>query len=150
MTGDLPRSVLFVCTHNTVRSPIAAALMQLRYGPLVRVHSAGVRPGEVVDQMAVAVMDEAGVDLGGHGPKGLGWFEENEISAADVVVSLSPEAHHHALALGPSLGESFEYWATFDPTAAEGTREQVLNEYRLVRDGLDRRIGARFSRLTSD
>ena len=44
----LPASVLFVCTYNGIRSPMAAELMRLRFGPLVQVDSVGVRPGEEV------------------------------------------------------------------------------------------------------
>ena len=40
-----PRSVLFACTHNAIRSPMAAALTRLRFGPLLRVDSVGVLPG---------------------------------------------------------------------------------------------------------
>ncbi len=144
--GELPRSVLFACTHNSIRSPMAAELMRLRFGPLVRVDSAGVRPNEAVSAMAVAVIDEMGGDIGRLRPKAFAWFEENEEGPFDLVVSLSPEAHHNALALVPRLGAAVEYWPTFDPSLAEGSREQVLGEYRLVRDGLDRRLAARFQR----
>jgi protein-tyrosine-phosphatase len=146
MPGDLPASVLFVCTHNSIRSPMAAALMRLRYGPLVAVDSAGVRAAEDVNYMAAAVMDELGADIAAWRPKGLDWFAENETPPFDLVVSLSPEAHHRVLGLIPSLGAEAEYWPTFDPSLAEGSREQMLVEYRAVRDGLDCRIAARFAR----
>jgi protein-tyrosine-phosphatase len=144
--GELPRSVLFACTHNMIRSPMAAALMELRFGPLIRVDSAGVRPGEEVSLLAALVTDEVGGDLTRLRPKGFSAFEEGEEGPFDLVVSLSPEAHHHALALLPHLAVAAEYWPTFDPSLAEGSREQVLMEYRLVRDGLGRRIAARFQR----
>ena len=51
-----------------------------------------------------------------------------------------------SLDLVPALGLEAEYWPTFDPSLAEGSREQLLMEYRAVRDGLDRRIAARFPR----
>lgn len=139
-----PRSVLFACTHNIIRSPMAAGLMRRRFGPLVRVESVGVRPGEAVAPMASFVMDELGVDITRWRPKGFGAMEEE--APFDVVVSLSPEAHHTVLNLIPAIGRAAEYWATFDPSLAEGSREQVLEEYRLVRDGLDRRIAQRFAR----
>ncbi len=142
----MPRAVLFVCTHNSIRSPMAAELMRLRFGPLVRVDSAGVRPSEAVNPLAAAVIDELGGDIARSRPKSLLAFEENEEGPFELIVSLSPEAHHHALGLIPQLGAGAEYWATFDPSIAEGSREQVLGEFRLVRDGLDRRIGARFQR----
>ena len=143
---ELPASVLFACTHNIIRSPMAVGLMQLRYGSLVRVDSVGVRPGEEVSAMAVFVMDELGVDISATRPKGFDAFEENEEGPFSLIVSLSPEAHHRALDLVPRLGLAAEYWPTFDPSLAEGSREQVLMEYRAVRDGLDRRIAARFPR----
>lgn len=143
---DLPASLLFACTSNTIRSPMAAGLMRLRFGSLIRVDSAGVRPGEEISAMAAFVMDEAGVDIAAHRPKGLEAFDEEEQTGFDLIVSLSPEAHHRALNLVPRLAAEAEYWPTFDPSLAEGSRDQVLMEYRSVRDGLERRIAARFAR----
>ncbi len=142
----LPGAVLFVCTHNAIRSPMAAELMRLRFGPLVRIDSVGVRPSDEVSAMAAFVVDEKGGDISRWRPKGFEAFEENENGPFDLIVSLSPEAHHRALDLVPQLGVEAEYWATFDPSLAEGSREQVLMEYRAVRDGLDKRIAQRFQR----
>ena len=63
----------------------------------------------------------------------------------DLIVTLSPEAHHKALELTRTLALDVEYWPTADPTAIEGTREQRMNAYREVRDQLLRRIRARFA-----
>jgi protein-tyrosine-phosphatase len=143
-----PASVLFACTHNVVRSPMAAELMRLQFGSLVRVESVGLRPGEEVSQMATFVMDEVGGDLSGFSPRGFDYLESDyyEGGPFDLIVSLSPEAHHTALELVPRLAAAAEYWPTFDPSLAEGSREQVLMEFRSVRDGLARRIAARFPR----
>lgn len=147
---DLPGSVLFVCSRNAIRSQMAAGLARLRFGPGLHVDSAGVRPDEMISGLTVAVMDEKGVDLSRARPKGfeplLEAIRENEQGPFDLVVTLSPEAHHRALDLGPALGLAVEYWPTFDPSFAEGSREQVLEEYRTVRDGLERRIAQRFPR----
>ena len=79
-------------------------------------------------------------------PKGFDAFESDyyEDGPFDLIVSLSPEAHHTALELLPKLAAAAEYWPTFDPSLAEGSRDQVLMEYRTVRDGLARRIAAAF------
>lgn len=146
MAGGPPASVLYLCTHNRIRSPMAAALTVLRFGPLIRVDSAGIRPGAEPDFLAAAVMDELGGDLAIHRAKGLDAFDEMEDPPFDLIVSLSPEAHHRAMDLVPRLGLEAEYWPTFDPSLTEGSREQRLMEYRSVRDGLDRRIMARFPR----
>ncbi|OQW55837.1 MAG: hypothetical protein A4S17_05895 [Proteobacteria bacterium HN_bin10] len=144
----LPASVLFACTHNVIRSPMAAELMRLQFGSLVRVDSAGLRPGEEVSYLAAAVIDEAGGDISSWRPRGFDFFESDyyEGGPFDLIVSLSPEAHHTALSLVPKLAAAAEYWPTFDPSLAEGSREQVIMEYRAVRDGLARRIAARFPR----
>lgn len=143
---EAPRDVLFVCTSNAIRSPMAEGLLRRRFGPTLRVASAGVRPNPDVDMMAAFVMDEVGVDISGHRPQDLAAHEGDHF---DLVISLSPEAHHHALALVPALADAAEYWPTLDPSLNEGSREQRLMEYREVRDGLDSRIARRFPRSPS-
>jgi len=65
------------------------------------------------------------------------------------VISLSPEAHHRALELTRTMAIEAEYWPTFDPSGTTGNREQVLDAYRQVRDGLMRRIRGRFGTLAA-
>jgi hypothetical protein len=60
------------------------------------------------------------------------------------VVSLAPEAHHQALEMTRTQAIEAEYWPTLDPTATMGSRDQILDAYRQVRDGLFQRIKARF------
>ncbi|PZO53381.1 MAG: low molecular weight phosphatase family protein [Alphaproteobacteria bacterium] len=148
MADGPPASVLFACTHNVIRSPTAAALMRLQFGPLVRVDSVGLRPGEEVSAMAAFVMEELGADIAKYAPKGFDHFasEYYEDGPFDLIVSLSPEAHHTVLDLIPALGAEAEYWPTFDPSLTEGSRDQVLMEFRGVRDALAKRIAARFAR----
>jgi protein-tyrosine-phosphatase len=62
----------------------------------------------------------------------------------DLIVTLSPEAHHKALELAGAFAIDVEYWPTPDPTMTSGNREQILTAYRGVRDGLFRRIKQRF------
>ncbi|MBY0568859.1 MAG: protein-tyrosine-phosphatase [Hyphomonadaceae bacterium] len=148
MAEGPPASVLFACTHNVIRSPMAAELMRMQFGSLVRVDSVGLRPGDEVSAMAAFVVDEAGGDISKYEPKGFDYFESDyfEHGPFDLIVSLSPEAHHTALGLIPVLTGAAEYWPTFDPSLTEGSRDQVLMEYRAVRDGLAKRIAARFAR----
>ena len=61
-----------------------------------------------------------------------------------MIVSLSPEAHHKALALAQGFAVDVEYWPTPDPSLAEGSREQILESYRTLRDTLFRKIKQRF------
>jgi protein-tyrosine-phosphatase len=139
---DLPGAVLFVCTTNTVRSPMAAAILRHLAGRNVYVESAGVRP-DSTDAFAAAVMEEIGIDISRHTPHTL---RELHDTSFDLIVTLSPEAHHQALELTRTMAVAVEYWPTFDATLliGHGSREQILEAYRGVRDGLFDRIKQRF------
>src|SRR6185312_14421283 len=139
-----PRAVLFACSMNAVRSPMAAALMRQMVGKQVYVASAGAQKGEV-DPFAVAVMDEIGIDITRHKPMTFEELEDLEGLNFDLVVTLSPPAHHKALELTRTAAVEVEYWPTVDPTVGEGSREQRLGAYRELRDQLLARIRERFS-----
>ena len=126
----LPSSVLFACSMNSVRSPMAEGIMKQLFPFRVYTQSAGVHEGEL-DGFAVAVMEEAGADISGHVPK---TFEEIHDTSFDLIVSLSPEAHHHALELAHTMDIDVEYWPTQDPTMEMGTRDQRLASQRFGRD----------------
>ena len=141
MTGPFtirPGAILFSCSFNAVRSPMAEGLTRLYFGREIYVASAGVRSGKA-DPFVAAVMDEIGVDVTGHHPH---TFEDLEDSSFDLIVTLSPEAHHKALEFTRTLACDVLYWPTIDPTAVEGSRERKLEAYREVRDGLSKRIKA--------
>ena len=138
--GDFPSAVLFACTENTVRSPMAEAILKYLHGRHIYVDSVGVREGEL-DGFAVAVMDEIGIDISHHHPK---TFEDLEDTSFDLVTSLSPEAQHKAVEMTRVVACDVEFWNTFDPSVVEGSREVRLEAYRQVRDELMRHIKKRF------
>ncbi len=140
MGEERPHAVLFACTMNAVRSPMAAAMLRHLLGRMLYVESAGVKAG-ALDPLAVEVMDEIGIEIGAHKPRR---FEDLEDGSFDLVVTLSPEAQHKAVELTRTAATVVEYWPTLDPTSVEGSREQRLAAYRQVRDGLMARIRARF------
>ncbi len=138
--GGLPGAVLFACTQNAIRSPMAEAYLRHIHGRRIYVDSVGVRAGEA-DSFAVAVMDEIGIDISGHRSKS---FDDLEDTTYDLVITLSPEAHHKALELTRTMAVDVELWNTMDPTIVHGSREQRLGAYREVRDFLVRKILERF------
>ena len=140
-----PQAVLFACGLNSVRSPMAESLLQHMFPKALYVKSAGVRKGEL-DPFAVAVMAELGQDISGHKPTTFEELDDWEGLNFDLIITLSPEAHHKALELTRTLAADVEYWPTHDPTGAEGNREQKLEAYREVCDTLSMRIRKRFSR----
>ena len=137
---ERPSAVLFACTMNAIRSPMAEALMRHFHGKQIWVESVGVHKGEP-DPMAIVVMDEIGIDITMHRPRS---FEEMEDNFFDLVISLSPEAQHHAVEMTRTMSCEVEFWNTLDPSMFEGSREQRLEIYRQVRDQLERHILKRF------
>jgi protein-tyrosine-phosphatase len=139
-----PQAVLFACSHNMIRSPMAAALLRLRWGKTIWVDSCGVRlSARTADPFAIEVMDELGADLKPHRAK---TFADLDDASFDLIVTLTPEAHHQALEFTRTLAAEVEYWPTYDPALAQGSRDQRLEEFRSVRDALAARILARFGR----
>ncbi len=138
---DLPDAVLFACSRNSVRSPMAEGLLKHLLGHRIYVDSVGVRPGEI-DPFVIEVMDELGIDLSNHRGKD---FEGLEDTSYDLIVSLSPEAQHQAVELTRTMACEVEFWNTLDPTIIEGNRETRLQAYREVRDTLKKRTEARFT-----
>ncbi len=139
-----PPAVLFACARNSVRSPMAAALFRQLFGQVSYVGSAGVRKGET-DPFAVAVMEEIGLDISDHRPITFEELEDLEGLNFDLIVTLSPEAHHRALELTRTLALEVEYWPTPDASATEGNRAQRLHAYRDVRDQIMAHIKDRFA-----
>src|SRR6476660_1092827 len=140
-----PQAVLFACGLNSVRSPMAESLLQRMFPQGLYVRSAGARKGEL-DPFAVAVMAELGQDISGHKPQTFEELDDWEGLNFDLIITLSPEAHHKALDLTRTLAADVEYWPTPDPTVVQGSREQMLQAYRAVRDGLVDRICKRLAR----
>lgn len=146
--APLPGAVLFACNFNRVRSPMAEALLKRALGDRVYVDSCGLKQesgeaGEGADPFVRSVMEEISVDLANHAPK---TFDQLEDASFDLVISLTPEAQHRAVEMTRGRAAEIEYWPTFDPTLAEGSREARLAAYREVRDHLAKRIAERFPR----
>ena len=136
-----PQSVLFACTHNAIRSPMAEAAARYFFGKEIFFASAGVKKGEL-DPFAVAALDEIGIDISRHRPH---TFADLDDDSFDLIVTLSPEAHHTALEWTRTMAVEVIYWPTIDPTGVQGSREQMMDAYRDVRDRLIARIKQRLA-----
>jgi len=141
--SNLP-SVLFVCSMNSVRSPIAAALARRLFPGRLIVRSAGVRSGKA-DAFVEEVMEEIGVDMSIHTPHTM---DELVATHFDLVITLSSDAPGAVEKRGLEMGAS-EHWPMPDPTEVEGNRESVLSAYRTLRDTLQKRVRERLELLVS-
>ncbi|MBN9061808.1 MAG: low molecular weight phosphatase family protein [Rhizobiales bacterium 65-9] len=140
------QAALFICAYNAVRSPMAEAIARHYFGRSIYVQSAGVHKGDL-DPLMLEAMNEIGVSVEKHRPRTIEELEEWEGLNFDVIITLSPDAHHQALDLTRSIAADVEYWPTPDPTLVEGNREQRLDAYRQARDMLVERILARLKPL---
>jgi protein-tyrosine-phosphatase len=141
MTPLTPKSVLFVCNMNSVRSPMAAAIMAARAKSGVRVDSAGVYEGGP-DPFVEGVLGEIGISLGGHEPKAI---DDAGLDGFDLIVALTPEAAAEIRRRLPR--ERVEFWPIENPSDTLGGRDALMNAYRTVRDELAGRIRARFAAI---
>lgn len=133
---ELPDAVMFCCTMNSIRSPMAEGLLKSIHGTRIFVDSVGARSGEL-DGLMIEVMEEIGIDMTRHHSK---TFDELEDTFFDTIVALSPEAQHHAVELTRTMACDVVFWNTLDPSIIEGSRSQRLDGYRQVRDQIHQRI----------
>jgi protein-tyrosine-phosphatase len=137
MAEEPVRRVVFACNLNRTRSPMAEALARLDLAGRLEAESCGVEPAEDFDPFMLAVLEEAGAQLPDDPGRGFGGVQ---FRPGDLVVALAPEAKARA----DDQGLRAEYWPITDITGAEGSREQVLEAYRQLRDQLRARIRDRF------
>lgn len=140
-TSTLPASVLFACTMNSIRSPMAAALLRHRVGKAVRADSCGVYDG-YLDPFMVQVMEEWGVDLAGHEPKS---FADLDLSSFELVITLTHEATQTAEGLLKGSDTKLVFWETPNPTDEMfGPRDLRVQAYLDCRNFLDQKAAAYF------
>ena len=138
---ELPGAVLFACTLNSVRSPMAAGIMRHLFGRSVYVDSVGARAGEL-DPLAVDVMDEIGIEIGKHKPKS---FDEFEDTSFDLVITLCDKVRE----VCPEFPDTPEalHWSVPDPATAPGTDDETYAVFERTAVDLEARITFLFHRL---
>lgn len=140
MPEPSPVRVLVICTGNSCRSQMAEGFFRHYGGDQVEVLSAGVAPIGV-DDRAIAVMNELGIDISGHTSNFLKQYLRD---AFDYVITVCDSAAERC-PIFP--GETTRlHWPFEDPYFAEGTREEELARFRQVRD----KIGARIERWLTE
>ncbi len=137
-------SILVLCAHNAVRSPMCAALLRERFGRTKYVVSAGLEPDEAVNGFAVQVMNDAGLDISGHAPQDVDALEDESF---DLIIALSPEAFKKAREMAAHGAGSAEFWDLPEPPGVlEGLpHSQMLEAYKRLLKEIRAHIGNRFA-----
>ena len=146
MSADLPGAVLFACSQNAIRSPMAEGMMKRFYRHRAYVQSAGVKGEMDVDGFSVSVCRELGIELVRHRVRSFAEMQRwgDDLAAFDLIVALSPASQRQALELTRFYHLDVEYWPILDPTGLAETREDKLATYRQTRDQIRDRMLARF------
>ncbi len=137
-----PKSILFVCQLNSVRSPMAAGLMRKHFPDLADIRSCGLSEGDLDDFM-VTVMKEKGVDMSGHKALSLGDLQDEPF---DIVIAFTEPAYQSAKVVFEDSDTEIELWALPDPGQGSLDVRALLNNYRALRDNIEARLLRKFKR----
>ncbi|MBB23907.1 MAG: low molecular weight phosphatase family protein [Geminicoccus sp.] len=142
--STLPSSVLFLCTRNAIRSPLAEGLMKQALAEAgqssVFVASAGLYPTDI-DGFVVSVLGEMGIDMHRHETRP---FDTLMDGGYDLIIALSTQAEGEAADAMRAQATEVESWEVLDPSLVDGTREMKLDAYRETRDQIRAKIAERF------
>ena len=140
--SSCPKQVLFACTLNTVRSVMAEAVFNARFGALSKAQSCGVM-GRLADGFALAVLTERGLPVKEEEPRIFTSFSADDF---DQVITLSAQAAEAArIWLGANGQHKHHYWHITEPSGLEVPRAQKLAEYRLICDEIETKLDSHFS-----
>src|SRR5258706_1295416 len=124
-------TILILCTGNSCRSHMAEGILRAAAGDLLDVQSAGSKPAGYVHPLAVRVMKEIGIDIGGHRSKSLLEFIKKPI---ETVITVCGEADPICSTFpGPP---NQHHWPFDDPAGAQGADAEQVQVFRAVRDEL--------------
>ena len=132
-TGSI--AVLFVCTGNGSRSPIAEALLRRR-SPAVTVASAGTKPRPALHANTVRVLRESyGIDVADQRPRHVDAFADRRF---DHVITLCDRAREACPEFPHDPRRT--HWSIPDPATAEGSDEATYPAFRRTAADVDTRV----------
>lgn len=126
-------NILILCTGNSCRSHMAEGILRAAAGSLINVHSAGSNPAGFVHPKAIEVLKEIGIDISGHTSKHMNTFLDHQIA---TVITVCGNVDQVCPFFPGQLNR--HHWGFNDPAHAEGSDEQVLEEFRRVRDEISK------------
>lgn len=134
----MSRKVLFICVHNSGRSQIAEAYLNLLDGSTVSVESAGLEPADAVNPLVVEVMKEEGIDLSRKKPQSvIELFKAGKLY--DYVVTVCDDTSEKMCPLFPGVVKRL-HWPFPDPAGVAGSTEEKLAKVREIRDMIKEKL----------
>jgi arsenate reductase (thioredoxin) len=130
-------NILILCTGNSCRSQMAEGFLRQLAGDRFDVFSAGTDPVEQVHPLAVEVMAEKGIDIGGNRPTDVGKYLGR--MAVRHLIIVCAGANERCPRIFPGMLNRL-FWPFDDPAAFEGTPQETREEFRRVRDEIEIRI----------
>ena len=135
----MKQKVLFICVHNSARSQMAEALLNLACPDYFEAHSAGLEPG-TLNPLAVETMKEIGIDISGKKTQSVfDVFKTGEFFP--YVITVCDESSADRCPIFPGVTKRL-HWSFPDPGALTGSREERLDGTRQIRDQIRARIEA--------
>ena len=132
----MKKRILILCTGNSCRSQMAEGFLK-DMDPELEVYSAGTNPSDRVHPRAVEVMSELGVDLSSNRPENVSEYLDQ---AFDYVITVCGGAKETCPTFQGKVGRNLHIGFD-DPADATGTEEEVLYEFRRIRDEIRRDFG---------
>lgn len=129
--------VLFVCIHNSARSQMAEAFVNLHGNDRVVAESAGLEPGKL-NPFVVEVMKERAIDISGNATKSVFDFYKAG-KKYHYVITVCDETSGEQCPIFPGVNEKL-HWSFDDPSSYKGNREEILERTRQVRDKIERKV----------
>jgi len=131
----MEKKILILCTGNSCRSQMAHGFLQ-SFDKAIEVHSAGTKPAERVNPMAIKVMSETGIDISDHTPKNVNQYLGQEW---DYVITVCGGANESCPMFTGTVRHRLHIGFD-DPSEATGTPEFIESEFHRVRDEIKKRF----------
>lgn len=128
------KKIIFLCTGNSCRSQMAEGFAKKFGKGLIEAHSAGLSP-HGVNPRAIAAMKEAGIDISKQTSKSI---DEELLKKMDIVVTLCDNAAESCPLTPPGIRRI--HWPLEDPAKSEGSEEEIMREFRRIRDEIRERV----------
>ena len=133
--------ILFVCTSNSARSQMAEGFACYYGGDRIRVDSAGTTPGQL-NPYAMKVMSEVGIDISHQTSQAL---DSKKLEEFDRLVTVCGDARDNCPVLPPRI--KTEHWPLPDPAWVQGSPEEILKAFRMIRDQIEERVKEFLARI---